>query len=98
MAAPKAASVSFKWNREFWGECMTSPQLVAALQAAATLEAGQAKARIGQPSRKTNFRNPDFVAKTATRHGRSSDYAVGLVIAANPRSIYKSRHDGALGS
>lgn len=91
-------AVSFKWNRSFWGECMTSPALKAALQSAAEERAAAADAGIGQPSRARDLRNPNFVAKTAIRHGTSSNYLVGLVIAANPRSIYKSRHDGALNS
>ncbi len=91
-------AVTFKWNRSFWGECMTSPALRAALQSAAEERAAVADAGIGQPSRAHGFRNPNFVAKTAIRHGTSSNYYVGLVIAANPRSIYKSRHEGALKS
>lgn len=91
-------AVSFKWNPRFWGECMTSPALKSALQEAADEAASAADARVGRPSRAAEYRNPDFVAKTAVRHGSSSDYLVGLVIAANPRSIYKSRHDGALSS
>ncbi len=89
------AAVEFKWNRQFWGECMHSPELAAALQDAAEDEQEKAEARIGAPSRKTNLRNPDFVSKVVTRHGSSSDYYVGLVIAANPRSIYKAEHGEA---
>lgn len=89
------AAVEFKWNRQFWGECMHSPELAAALQDAAEGEQEKAEARIGTPSRKTNLRNPDFASKVVTRHGSSSDYYVGLVIAANPRSIYKAEHGEA---
>lgn len=88
-------AVEFKWNREFWGECFHSPEMAAALQSAAEGEQSKAEARIGAPSRKTNLRNPDFVSKVVTRHGSSSDYYVGLVIAANPRSIYKAEHGEA---
>lgn len=94
----KGNAVSFKWNRSFWGECMTSPALKSALQSAAEELAGVADARVGQSSRHSEYRNHNFVAKTAIRHGASSNYLVGLVIAANPRSIYKSRHEGALKS
>lgn len=94
----KGNAVSFKWNRSFWGECMTSPALKSALQSAAEERASAADARVGQSSQHREYRNPNFVAKTAIRHGTSSNYLVGLVIASNPRSIYKSRHDGALKS
>lgn len=94
----KGNAVSFKWDRSFWGGCMTSPALKSALQSAADERASAAEAAIGQPSRAREYKNPDFVATTAIRRGKSSNYLVGLVIAANPRSIYKSRHDGALKS
>ena len=90
------SAVSFRWDRGFWPGVMTSGQMRSALQSAADLEAAAARARIGAPSHPHQLRNPDFVAKTATRRGSDSPYLVGLVIAANPRSIYKSRHDGAL--
>lgn len=92
-----SGAVSFKWDRGFWPGVMTSPEMREALRDAAELYASSANARIGQPSRPKAFRNPNFVAKTAIRHGSDSNYYVGLVIAANPRSIYKARHDGALG-
>jgi hypothetical protein len=88
-------TVTFKWNKEFWGECMHSPQLAAALQEAADTKAGEAEAKIGEPSRATNLKNPNFVTKVATRNGTNSPYYVGLVIAANPRSIYKAQHGQA---
>lgn len=88
-------AVELKWNREFWGECMHSPEMASALQSAAEGERAKAEARIGAPSRKANLRNPDFVSKVVTRHGKSSDYYVGLVIAANPRSIYKAKRGEA---
>lgn len=90
-----SATVTFKWNKAFWGECMTSPGMAAALQGAANVEMGRAESRIGTPSHKTNLRNPNFTTRVATRHGSSSDYFVGLVIAANPRSIYKAQHGQA---
>lgn len=89
------ATVEFKWRKEFWGECFHSPQLAAALQVAADEKAAEAKSRIGAPSRKTNLRNPDFVSRVVTRKGTSSPYYVGLVVAANPRSIYKAKHGEA---
>lgn len=89
-------AVSFRWDRGFWPGVMTSGEMRSALQAAADLEAATARARAGQPHHPHQLRNPDFVAKTATRNGKDSQYLVGLVIAANPRSIYKSRHDGVL--
>ena len=90
-------AVSLRWDRGFWPGVMTSGEMRSALQSAADLEAAAARARIGQPHHPHQFRNQDFVAKTATRRGSDSPYLVGLVIAANPRSIYKARHDGALG-
>ena len=90
------SAVTFRWDRGFWPGVMTSGEMRSALQAAANLEAAAARARLGQSNHPHQFRNPDFVAKTATRRGSDSPYLVGLVIAGNPRSIYKSRHDGVL--
>lgn len=92
-----SSRVTFKWNKGFWGECMTSPQLRSALQSAAETQAAVAEARVGACPRRNNLRNDNFYATTATRHGSSSSYLVGLVKAGNPRSIWKSRHEGALG-
>ena len=89
------ATVTFKWNKEFWGTCMTSAGMAAALQGAASVEAARAEAKIGTPSRPRSFENPNFSTRVAARHGKSSDYFVGLVIAANPRSIYKAQHGQA---
>lgn len=93
----RGGAVSFKWDRGFWPGVMTSGEMRSALLQAADLYASAARARIGSPSRPRKFANPDFATRTAIRHGSTSNYYVGLVIAANPRSIYKARHDGALG-
>lgn len=90
------SAVTFKWNKGFWPGVMTSAELRSALQSAAGQKAAEASARIGQPSRPRSYKNDDFYADVVTRHGKSSDYLVGLVRAGNPRSIYKSIHDGAL--
>ncbi len=89
------ATVEFEWNKEFWGECFHSPQLASALQDAADEQAEAAQARIGTPNRNTNLRNPDFATRVVERKGKNSPYYVGLVIAANPRSIYKAKHGEA---
>lgn len=89
-------AVSFKWNSGFWPEVMNSGAMRSALQSAADQKASEARARVGTPSRPRDFRNADFSATVVTRHGKSSNYLVGLVRAGNPRSIYKSIHDGAL--
>lgn len=91
------SAVSFKWNRGFWPGVMTSAQMRGALLVAAEAEAAAARGRIGQPHHPHRFRNPNFTAAVVTRHGKDSPYLVGLVRAGNPRSIYKARHDGALG-
>ena len=88
--------VTFKWNKGFWGEIMTSAALASALQAAADEKAAAAESNIGFSARADNFYNEDFYADVVTRHGKSSDYLVGLVRAGNPRSIYKSIYNGAL--
>ena len=88
--------VTFKWNRGFWSETMNSPALASALQAAADEKARAAESNIGSSARAGNFRNEDFYADVVTRHGKSSDYLVGLVRAGNPRSIWKSIYKGAL--
>lgn len=90
-------AVSFRWNRDFWPGVMLSTEMQSALQGAADLYASAANARIGEPSVKKKYRNLNFATRTAIRHGSSSNYYIGLVIAANPRSIYKARHEGALG-
>lgn len=89
------AEVTFKWNRDFWGTCMTSPALKSALGDAASKQAAAANARIGQPSHRTNLRNDNFYTEVVTRQGSSSPYCVGLVKAGNPRSIYKAEHGQA---
>ena len=89
------SKVTLEWHKEFWGECMHSPQLAAALQAAAATESAKANARIGASSHQSDFKNPNFTTRVVTRNGTSSPYYVGLVIAANPRSIYKARHGQA---
>ncbi len=89
-------TVTFKWNRGFWRETMNSAALASALQAAADEKAAAAEGKIGPSSRGHNFDNEDFYADVVTRHGKSSDYLIGLVRAGNPRSIYKSIHNGAL--
>ncbi len=89
------SKVTLEWNKEFWGECMHSPQLAAALQAAADEESANANARIGTSQHQADFKNPNFGTRVVTRKGTSSPYYVGLVIAANPRSIYKAQHGQA---
>ena len=89
-------AVSFKWNSGFWPEVMRGAALRSALQSAAEQKASEARAQVGTPSRQRDYRNADFYADVVTRHGSTSDYPVGLVRAGNPRSIYKSIHDGAL--
>ena len=90
------SAVTFKWNKPFWPGVMTSPELRSALQSAADQKAAEASARIGSTSRSRPYKNDDFYADVVTRHGKSSDYLVGLVRAGNPRSIYKSIYNGAL--
>ena len=89
-------AVSFKWNSGFWPEVMRGAALRSALQSAADEKASEAGARIGSSADGARFRNADFYADVVTRHGTSSNYLIGLVRAGNPRSIYKSIHDGAL--
>lgn len=91
-----SADVRLEMRREFWRELMASPELEAALLSEAERVAAESEARVGAPARHKDLRNPNFVAKTVTRHGKSSPYPVGLVIAANPRSMWKARHEGAL--
>ena len=91
-----SADVRLELRREFWRELLNSPEVAAALLSEAERVASESDARVGQPARPRGLRNPNFTARTATRHGKSSTYLVGLVIAANPRSIWKARHDGAL--
>lgn len=91
-----SADVRLEMRREFWRELMASPELEAALLIEAEHVAAEAEARVGAPPRPKDLRNPNFVAMTATRYGKTSPYPVGLVIAANPRSIWKARHEGAL--
>lgn len=90
------SGVRVELNRSYWASLMNSPELQKRLQSAAERVAAASDARCGQPTRPRTFKNPNFVAETDTRQGRNSPYLVGLVIAANPRSIWKSTHDGVL--
>lgn len=91
-----ASAVELRLNKRFWPELMNAAAMAAALQGEAERIAAASDAECGAPSRASNLRNPNFVARTAVRHGTSSPYIIGLVIAANPRSMWKSRHDGVL--
>lgn len=92
-----AGGVDFKWNGRFWAEAMADPALSARLQSEAERLARAADARCGTGRNQASFKNREnYVAKVAKRSGTTASYPVGLVIAANPRSIYKSKHDGTL--
>lgn len=91
------AGVEFKPNGRFWAEAMADPALSARLQSEAERLARAADARCGDGKNQAGFRNREnFVAKVVQRSGQSASYPVGLVIAANPRSIYKAQHEGIL--
>ena len=90
------SGVRVELNSSYWASLMNSPELRGRLQEKAEEVAAASDARCGEPARPRAFKNPNFAATTGTRQGRSSPYLVGLVIAANPRSIWKSRHDGVL--
>lgn len=90
------SDVRIAMRKEFWRELMNSPEMDAALLAEAKRAAADSDSRVGSPSHPKNLKNPNFVAKTVTRHGASSPYLIGLVIAANPRSMWKARRDGVL--
>lgn len=90
------SDVDIKVSRSFWSEYLTSQEVSEKLMAAAESVAARAESRIGTPSRPRTFDNPNFGTQVVVRHGKDGDYCVGLVIAANPRSIYKALHDGAL--
>ena len=91
-----ASAVELRLNKRFWPEVMNSASMAAALQGEAERIAAASDAECGAPGRASNLRNPNFVARTAVRRGTASPYLIGLVIAANPRSMWKSRHDGVL--
>ncbi len=96
MSSTSRATLSIQWSQAFWPEVMNSGAMRSALQRAADEKASEAEARIGSSARADRFDNADFYADVVTRHGTSSNYLIGLVRAGNPRSIYKSIHDGAL--
>lgn len=91
-----SAGVRVEWDRRFWARYLRSEQVRSALQSAAGRIAAEADGRVGAPTRGQRLRNSNFAASVVTRHGASSEYLVGLVIAANPRSNWKALHDGAL--
>ena len=91
------SDVDIKVSRSFWSEYLTSQEVSEKLMTAAESVAARAESRIGTPSQPRALRNPNFGTQIAVRHGKDGGtYCVGLVIAANPRSIYKALHDGAL--
>ncbi len=90
-------SVTLKLNPRFWGEVMADEALSAQLASKAGEIASRADMACGQGKNQARFKNrANFAAKVVTRQGASSAYPVGLVIAANPRSIYKAQKDGIL--
>lgn len=89
--------VRFDWNKAYWGEVMTSQATRSMLMDKAESVASAADSRVGSSPRAASYRNPNFVARVETRAGTRSQYCVGLVIAANPRSIYKASRGGILG-
>lgn len=89
--------VTLKLNPKFWREVMGDEALAAQLRDKADEIASAADAACGQGKNQARFKNREnFVAKVVTRQGKSSAYPVGLVIAANPRSIYKAQKHGIL--
>lgn len=90
------SDVRVEFNRNYWASIMNSDAMRRRLQSEADRVAAASDARCGTPTRPRTFDNPNFVAKTDTRQGKSSPYLVGLVIAANPRSIWKANHAGVL--
>lgn len=79
-------------NKAVWREIFTSPEVVKALVDEAGKVAKAASAELGPSPRGHEYRNPNF--GVAYRIGKNS--AVAVVVAANPRSIWKSRNKGAL--